>query len=140
MVTQGYYMGKTEVTQGMWRLVMGDLSPLDKKHITHVHHAPKPCQDDGLGDDLPMYCLTWFEVVRFANMLSAAEGLEPCYRIDGDDVQWPRGVQCEGYRLPTEAEWEYAARAGTTTAVWTGDNLDAICPYSNIHGCNPSDG
>ncbi|MEL6349718.1 MAG: formylglycine-generating enzyme family protein [Myxococcota bacterium] len=139
MVTQGYYMGKTEVTQGMWRLVMGDLSPLDKKHFIHVHHPPEPCRNYGLGDDLPMYCLTWFEAVSFANTLSAAEGLEPCYRIEGEDVQWPGGVRCEGYRLPTEAEWEYAARAGTTTPVWTGDDLDAICSYSNIHDCNPSD-
>ena len=132
ILTQGYYIGATEVTQGMWRAVMGDLSPLDKKHFIHVHHPPEPCRDYGLGDSLPMYCLTWFEAVTFANALSEREGLQPCYVIDGEDVQWPEGIACQGYRLPTEAEWEYAARAGTTTDFWSGDDPDVARKHDNL--------
>ena len=48
----------------------------------------------------------------FCNRLSIKEGLEPCYELNGNTVKWPESTQCQGYRLPTEAEWDYAARGG----------------------------
>ena len=78
----------------------------------------------------PVESVSWWDAVRFCNGRSTADGLTPAYRLAGDDVVWDRAA--DGYRLPTEAEWEHACRAGTTGPRY--GELDEIAWYRDNSG------
>lgn len=117
VTVSSFYMAKTEVSQREYQTIMGN-NPSETK-----------------GDDLPVTNITWYDAIEYCNKLSEAEGLTPCYTVSDTTVTWNKAAN--GYRLPTEAEWEYAARANTATPFSFGDyvhNSDANC--YNAYGYN----
>ncbi|HVU25643.1 MAG TPA: formylglycine-generating enzyme family protein [Opitutus sp.] len=97
-ITRGFWIGETEVTQAQWTDFVGQ----NPSNFQQAARLPEQRGQTIIGDDRPVEQVSWFAAMEFCNRLTAAER---------DSGNLPPGFV---YRLPTEAEWEYAARAGVT--------------------------
>jgi formylglycine-generating enzyme required for sulfatase activity len=113
----GFYIDDFVVTQGDWNQVM-DYNPSHFKD-----------------DNLPVECIGWHEAVLFCNKKSEKDGLQPCYTINDEHVECD--FTANGYRLPTEAEWEWAAIGGNKSKGYRyagSDSLDEVAWYAKNAG------
>ncbi|MFZ2955884.1 MAG: SUMF1/EgtB/PvdO family nonheme iron enzyme [Candidatus Ozemobacteraceae bacterium] len=134
-IAEPFYMGIFQITQGQYEKIMGN-NPSNFKDTNNK------------GINRPVEQVSWYDAVEFCNALSLQQKLQPCYVIDkskkdpnnqnsNDSFKWL--VTCDftksGFRLPTEAEWEYSCRAGTKTEYYWGDAInDEYCWYGKNSG------
>ncbi len=129
-IQKAFAIGKVEITKAQYSAFAAATQRddgffcriYDSKGVLFVTTPGKTWKDPGFPqtDDHPVVCVSWDDAAAYANWLSSKTGKK--------------------YRLPSEAEWEYAARGGTATARWWGDAVDGACTYANVGDLDAGDG
>lgn len=123
VTVRNFYIGKYEVTFAEY------------DSFCEATGRRKPFGRQGTVANLPVFNVTWYDAVAYCNWRSSQDGLQSAYTVEGKTVICD--FAANGYRLPTEAEWEYAARGGNKGSGYKysgSDDVDAVAWYKNNSG------